>query len=227
MADSDPVQMHVPSRVGRTALMATTAASGLAFVTLALLNRAGATRDIDRVTVLWLRDYHTPWLDLIGSVDDVLLRVTPTFAVAVAIAVLVFWIGPRWAWISPLFILVTGIIEFVAKHSFSRPITMGEILSAARELLGGQYHTAASFPSGHVARAFFLAAIGAYVLPRGVAILFYCVAALTLVARMYTEAHKLSDVVAGAALGIFVASGAVLLATYVDLRSRRDPHPER
>ena len=207
--------------------MATTAASGIVFVSLALLNRAGATRDIDRVTVLWLRDYHTPWLDLIGSVDDVLLRVAPTFAVAVAIAVLLFWIGPRWEWIAPLFILVTAIIEFIAKHSFSRLITMNEILSAARELLGGHYQTAASFPSGHVARAFFLAAIGAYVLPRGLAIPIYCIAVLTFVARMYTEAHKLSDVVAGASLGIFVASAAVLLARYFELRTRKHSNPER
>jgi membrane-associated phospholipid phosphatase len=208
--------------------MATTLASGVVFGILAFLNRVGATRDIDRATLLWLRDYRTQWLDLVGSLDEVLLRVTPTFAVAVAIAVALFWIGPRWAWISPLFILVTGIIEFIAKHSFSRPITMGEILAAARELLGGQYHTAASFPSGHVARAFFLATIGAYVLPRGVAISFYCVAAVTLVARMYTESHRLSDVVAGAALGIFVASSAVLLVSYLSLwRSRKDSLPER
>jgi membrane-associated phospholipid phosphatase len=209
------------------ALIATTVASGAAYVSLAILNRAGLTRDIDRATFFWLRDYHTAWLDLIGSLDDLLLRVTPTFAVAVALAVLLIRIGSRWAWIAPLFILATGVAEFLTKHSFSRPLTMSEILSAARELLGGHYQTAASFPSGHVARAFFLATIGAYLLPRGLAILFYCVAVGTLVARMYTEAHKLSDVVGGAALGIFIGSGAVLLASFLDIRSRRAAHPER
>jgi membrane-associated phospholipid phosphatase len=104
---------------------------------------------------------------------------------------------------------------------------MGEIFSAAQELLGGHYHTAASFPSGHVARAFFLATIGAYLLPRGVAFFFYLVGAVTLMARMYTESHRLSDVVAGAVLGIFIASSGVLLASHVDLRSRREPTPGR
>jgi membrane-associated phospholipid phosphatase len=208
-------------------LMATTVASGAAYASLAILNRAGMTRDVDRATFFWLRDYHSTWLDVVGSVDDVLLRVAPTFAVAVALAVLLIRIGPRWVWIAPLFILVTGVIEFLTKHSLSRPITMSEILSAARELLGGHYHTAASFPSGHVARAFFLATIGAYALPRGLAILFYGVAVVTFVARMYTEAHKLSDVVAGAALGIFIASCALSVATFMDLRSRKSADPER
>lgn len=214
-----------PNRL--VALIATTVASGAFYLSLAVFNRAGLTRDIDRATFLWLRDYHTQWLDLIGSVDDVLLRVIPTFAVGIALAVLLIRIGPRWAWIAPLFILGTGVIEFVTKHSFSRPITMSEILSAARELLGGHYQTAASFPSGHVARAFFLATIGAYLLPRGLAILFYCVAGTALIARMYTEAHRLSDVLAGAALGIFVGSFAIALTTFIDLRSRKPSGPER
>lgn len=205
----------------RVALIATTVTSGAIYLSLAILNRAGLTRDIDRATFLWLQDYHTQWLDLIGSLDDVLLRVIPTFAVAVALAVLLIRIGPRWAWIAPLFILGTGVIEFLTKHSLSRPISVGEILSAARELLGGHYQTAASFPSGHVARAFFLATIGAYLPPRGLAIVFYCVAGTTLIARMYTEAHRLSDVVGGAALGIFVGSGAVLLARFLNVRSGR------
>ncbi|GAB4452024.1 MAG: hypothetical protein OHK0041_15110 [Anaerolineales bacterium] len=62
-----------------------------------------------------------------------------------------------------------------------------------------------SFPSGHAARAFLIAVIGSALGPAWLGILLWVWAPLVALARVAMGVHYLSDVVAGAVLGIVVA----------------------
>jgi len=62
-----------------------------------------------------------------------------------------------------------------------------------------------SFPSGHAARAFLIAAIASGLGPAGLAFALWIWAPLVALARVSMGVHYLSDIVAGALLGILVA----------------------
>ncbi len=62
-----------------------------------------------------------------------------------------------------------------------------------------------SFPSGHAARAFLIAVVATALAPAWLAILLWIWAPLVCIARVAMGVHYVSDVVAGAALGIVVA----------------------
>lgn len=60
-----------------------------------------------------------------------------------------------------------------------------------------------SFPSGHAARAFLIAALAMALGPAGLALAFWIWAPLVSLARVAMGVHYLSDVVAGSILGVF------------------------
>lgn len=62
-----------------------------------------------------------------------------------------------------------------------------------------------SFPSGHAARAFLIAVLGTVLAPPWLAAVLWVWAPLVALARVAMGVHYLSDVVAGAILGIIVA----------------------
>lgn len=62
-----------------------------------------------------------------------------------------------------------------------------------------------SFPSGHAARAFLIAVIASVLAPPWLAILLWVWAPLVALARVAMGVHYLSDIIAGAILGIIVA----------------------
>ena len=62
-----------------------------------------------------------------------------------------------------------------------------------------------SFPSGHAARSFLIAMLASGLGPVGVAVILWIWAPLVALARVAMGVHYLSDVVAGAVLGIFFA----------------------
>lgn len=62
-----------------------------------------------------------------------------------------------------------------------------------------------SFPSGHAARSFLIAVVASALAPAWLAILLWIWAPLVSIARVAMGLHYVSDVVAGAALGILVA----------------------
>ena len=62
-----------------------------------------------------------------------------------------------------------------------------------------------SFPSGHAARAFMIAVVATVLAPPWLAIALWIWAPLVALARVAMGVHYVSDVVAGAALGIVVA----------------------
>ena len=187
---------------------------------IALAYRAGLTRELDHATFALFATIDDTTLDAIAEADDGLARVIPTFGAALAMAFILAWKGPRWAWVVPLFIGFTAIVEFFAKLGFSRGLHLGELLAAAREFVGLRFHTGGSFPSGHVARSAFLATVALRIFPSWVALPLVAFAALTFVARLYIEAHRLSDVLGGVALGACVAFGGLWVRAFLDARSR-------
>lgn len=66
-----------------------------------------------------------------------------------------------------------------------------------------------SFPSGHATFGFALAAVGAAYWPRG-RVGWYAVGVLVCLARLWLVRHNLSDVIAGAGLGWYIAMVVVL-----------------
>jgi len=119
-----------------------------------------------------------------------------------ALIILWFFSGPFWrewevvefAGISLLAVMVMG-IKFLVKRR--RP--EGE--------WGGIYRNTDphSFPSGHAARAFLIAVVGSALGPAWLGILLWIWAPLVALARVSMGVHYVSDVVAGAALGVVIA----------------------
>ena len=62
-----------------------------------------------------------------------------------------------------------------------------------------------SFPSGHAARSFLIAVLGSALAPPWLALLLWLWAPLVALARVAMGVHYLSDVIAGAILGVIVA----------------------
>jgi undecaprenyl-diphosphatase len=62
-----------------------------------------------------------------------------------------------------------------------------------------------SFPSGHAARAFLIAVIASYFLPSWLVIVLWVWAPLVSLARVAMGVHYISDIVAGAVVGVVVA----------------------
>jgi membrane-associated phospholipid phosphatase len=200
-------------------------ASGAAFAVVMALYRSGALREIDRQVALQLKDVHGAWLDTIGNADDILFRPTPTFAAAAVVAILLWRFGPRWSWCAPLAIVFAVLAEVIVKNGLSQVLHLRSFIDGILVLAGGHYHAAGSFPSGHVTRALFLAVIALSFLPRIVSIPFTLFALTTLLARLYTEAHRVSDVLGGATLGIFIGCATVwgivmLVEMEADVRKR-------
>jgi undecaprenyl-diphosphatase len=84
--------------------------------------------------------------------------------------------------------------------------------------------TSASFPSGHAATSFACAATLSFMLPRYAAPVLYALAAGIAYSRVYVGVHYPIDVIAGAALGLAVATALRRLPAALR-RSRRARQP--
>jgi membrane-associated phospholipid phosphatase len=133
---------------------------------------------------------------------------SPIWIIALGL-VLFLPIDPHWkyeAFVGLAGILLTALVVQSIKWSVRRPRPVGEWGQGYRRL---DPH---SFPSGHAARAAFLALAAFYSLPLWAGILFTIWAVLVCFARVSLRVHYLSDVMIGAACGII---GGLALAVYV------------
>jgi len=107
-----------------------------------------------------------------------------------------FW--QKWALIQLFLIVVLAVIVLFFKFSIRRKRPEGEWGAIYRNT---DPH---SFPSGHAARAFLIAAMAIALGPTWMAILLAIWAPLVTFSRVMMGVHYFSDVIAGAALGIVV-----------------------
>ena len=121
-----------------------------------------------------------------------------------AIALIALWVSgdsfwKKWAVLQFVGISLLAALVLSIKFLVRRRRPEGE--------WGGIYRNTDphSFPSGHAARSFLIAVIATGLGPVGVAILLWIWAPLVALARVAMGVHYVSDVVAGAALGIIVA----------------------
>ena len=124
------------------------------------------------------------------------------------LALLIVWLSSV-AWrervvIMLLCILITALVVFAIKFTVRRKRPEGEWGAIYRKT---DPH---SFPSGHAARALMLATIGLGLGPPWFSILLLIWAPLVTLARVAMGVHYLSDVIAGAVLGILL--GGIYLA---------------
>jgi membrane-associated phospholipid phosphatase len=97
-------------------------------------------------------------------------------------------------------VLLAGVTVQVSKHLVGRPRPRLElpVWESFGPTLQSDLH---SFPSGHASTSFAIAAVLAGVWPRA-AWIFYIIAAFVCVGRVLSSSHHLSDVLAGALLGL-------------------------
>ncbi|MFW7415569.1 phosphatase PAP2 family protein [Demequina sp. SO4-18] len=177
----------------------------------------------DEPLIEWLVDNRLEWLTTVMTV------ITQTFGPVVLPILIVigcaFWVWRTRTWRDPLLlagamVLATG-ISMLAKMMVAR----------ARPEEGFQtvpgYETSYSFPSGHTTGAATLVLVTAYLLwhRRGGmrAALWWALGSLLLIAlvggtRLYLGYHFLSDVLAGACVGIVVLGLVVAVDRWLDLR---------
>ena len=148
-----------------------------------------------------------------------------------AISVFFAHSGDSWFWAIGLFaIWISGdsfwkqwaILQF-ASISFLAAMVLAIKFSIRRKRPEGnwgqiyRYTDPHSFPSGHAARAFLIATIAIGLGPAWLAIVLWIWAPLVALARVAMGVHYLSDIVAGAVLGILIAF--IALQVYLPLFS--------
>jgi len=95
-----------------------------------------------------------------------------------------------------------GLVEYMLKHVFDRPRPDAGRIAAG--LLGPAFTTEDSFPSGHATSVFAVATVFAAYYP-ALRWPLYGLAAAIALGRVYLERHYVSDILAGAALGVVFA----------------------
>ncbi len=159
-----------------------------------------------------------PMLDLDARLSTQ-MRVAEKPGALRAIAVFFAHSGNSWFWAIGLFILwVSGssfwkqwaVVQFTG-ISLLAALVMGIKFLVRRRRPEGEWGNIYrntdphSFPSGHAARSFFIAGIALGLAPGAVAIVLCVWAPLVALARVAMGVHYVSDILAGAALGIMIA----------------------
>ena len=150
----------------------------------------------------------TPALDLIVGIINPIGSGITLLVVCAALALLAGYCGRRRlceaARLGALAFACAGLLEFALKHLIGRPRPDAALAATARLLGPSWTHDVDSFPSGHATSVFAVAAIfGAYY-PR-LRLPLYALAAAIALGRVYLERHYVSDIVAGAVIGMAVA----------------------
>ena len=171
---------------------------------LALIGLLGAAVFADHPVAAWIAHCRLPLLDLlIGVVNPIGSGVTLLIACA-ALALLGRWLGRSRlhdaASLAAVTFVSAGVVEFTLKYLIGRPRPV-----AAAALVGSFVPEVDSFPSGHATSVFAVAAIFAAYYPR-FRWPFYGLATAIALGRVYLERHYVSDIVAGAVLGMAFAA---------------------
>lgn len=179
---------------------------GAGFLILTALVASGATRALDRELVGVVQFVQVAWLDVGASLLSLAGRAELTGAFAVALAAA--WsrnAGARG--LTPLLLFFAVGIELALKYTVAHPPPPPELSRGEHLLPIFRVATPYAYPSGHLARIAFLAALLWGRVPRWRAALAALVAAMALT-RVYLAVHWPSDVAGGILLGLALGSFA-------------------
>ena len=127
------------------------------------------------------------WIWVVGALAAYLLRVPRS--------------SDAFKWLLPSVVTATWIVEYPIKAYFRRRRPFSDIV---RALVIGKKPGSWSFPSGHTASSFASAWVLTTVWP-GRGPLFFLLASLVGVSRVYVGAHYPGDVLSGSTFGILLA----------------------
>lgn len=177
--------------------------------------------------VFFFSERRTPWSDWFFRNATRLGEEPPFYAAVLGLLFLRY----RYALAVPVLALSVTLTSFGAKSLFQqpRPYSYIETLGKLEQLCvvpGVDVHTGNnSFPSGHTMAAFALFAFLTFVLPRGrrygLGLLFFLLALLVGLSRIYLVQHFLKDVYLGAILGVALA----VFFYFLQKRYPAPPHP--
>ena len=161
---------------------------------------------LDYAAFQWLRTHNSPLLDvLMAGLSDI----ARGNAIWIALALLIGYVHrSRWPAVTQVLLaigLTFLITDYVAKPFFARARPFE---SYADSRVYGYKPTTRSFPSGHAAGAI----AGAYTLSRlapDARAIFWLLAVLIALSRVYLGVHYPADVIAGALLGLGIAKFVV------------------
>jgi membrane-associated phospholipid phosphatase len=176
------------------------AAPAVAFVALVVAVGAGLTRSIDASSLDALQRAANPALDVVGSILTVLGQFEITAVVAVVLAAIA-WRRGGLGGAAPLLLFAAVAIELVLKLAVPQPVPPSALGRDLGLIPGASVDTPFSFPSGHVLRTTFLAAL--VTPPRAPWVILAVVLVLAMaITRVYLAEHWSSDVVGGLLLGL-------------------------
>ena len=158
---------------------------------------------------LWLNYQHTPFLDVFFKYATYL----GDGALFAVLGILLLFKRFYYALVLGIIAAVQTVVIHVLKRIIfagtPRPKAFFEELDIPIQLVEGvKVHAMHSFPSGHTATAFALATFAAWVWPKtGWQILFFVLAAIAGLSRIYLMQHFYIDVFFGSITGMLVAEG--------------------
>ncbi len=185
---------------------------------------------VDQPALNWLIGIRTPWL------TTLLTSITNAFGpgilpILVGIACVVWWRVTK-LWLDPALLLgamvTSTAIAFVVKVIVKRPRPAADL-----QVVPG-LENSFSFPSGHTTGAATLVLVTAYLLWNrrrgGRSFTAWAVVSVIIVAivggsRLYLGYHFVTDVLAGACLGVVTLGLVVAASRWLDLRDRRRSAP--
>jgi undecaprenyl-diphosphatase len=151
--------------------------------------------DFDVFAITLFQLTANPLFDFIGG----LLSIIFIFWIILGFFIIVYELSRKKPFFSAAYgLIITGIIVELTKAIVQRPRPE---LSVLPQYVTQAYST--SFPSGHTASAFLIAAVVSHYYPKYAKFL-YPLAIIVGLSRMYLGVHYLTDVIAGAVIGIVV-----------------------
>jgi len=176
----------------------------LAFVAVAGLAALGITDGLDQGISRLAQDVAWEPLDLVASLFNIVGQMEVTSLVALVLAY-VWWRRDGARGLVPLLVFAGVAVEAVLKHVVQHPGPPDELSRSVHLLPFIHSSSPYSFPSGHMIRVTFLAAL---LVPRWG---FWILVAAMAVTRIYLQEHWASDVVGGFLLGAALAGVAASL----------------
>jgi len=173
---------------------------------------------VDQPVSVWVADHRDLWLT---ATMKVLTHLGDASSLAGAVVVLGAWLGWRTRSWLPGVLAVSGLAG-VAVVMLAAKLAVGRTRPSS--LIAVIVEDGFSFPSGHSTGSFALAVLGAWMIGRWVLHSWAARVALWAIAlgiaasvgfsRVYLGVHYISDVVAGAFLGVGWAVGVILVGTW-------------